>query len=128
MIVIDTSAIVAAMIQEPGYRRILDAIARADKCAISAVSFVEATMALSRTLRDPQADLNAYLHGTGISISRLDGDQAKLAQAAFLAYGKGRHTARLNFGDCFSYAAAKALNAPLLYVGDDFAQTDIRPV
>jgi ribonuclease VapC len=126
MIVVDTSAIVAAMIQEAGYTRIIDAIARADGCAISAVSFVEATMVLSRTLRDPQADLNAYLRETAISISPLDSDQARLAQDAFLTYGKGRHPARLNIGDCFSYAAAKALNAPLLYVGGDFAKTDIR--
>ena len=126
MIVVDTSAIVAAMLQEPGYRRIVDAIARADGCAISALSFVETTMVLSRTLSDPKSDLNAYLRDTGILISALDSDQAKLAQGAFLTYGKGRHPARLNLGDCFSYAAAKALNAPLLYVGDDFARTDIR--
>ena len=126
MIVVDTSAIVVTMIQEIGYKRIADVIAQADGCTISAVSFVEATMVLSRTLSDPKADLNAYLRGTEISISPLDTDQARLAQNAFLTYGKGRHPARLNFGDCFSYAAARALNAPLLFVGGDFAKTDIR--
>jgi len=126
MIVIDTSALVASMIGEPSRERIADAIARADGCVISAVSFVEATMVLSRTLSDPKSDLNAYLQQAAISISPLDADQAKLAQDAFLKYGKGRHSARLNFGDCFSYAAAKALNAPLLYIGNDFDKTDIK--
>ena len=83
-------------------------------------------MVLSRTFRNAKSAIDAYLQDTGIGIGSINAAQAELARDAFLSFGKGRHPARLNIGDCFSYAAAKALNAPLLYVGDDFARTDIR--
>jgi ribonuclease VapC len=70
--------------------------------------------------------LDAWLRDADIVINPIDARQTELARFAFLVYGKGRHPARLNLGDCFSYAAAKALNAPLLFVGNDFAQTDVR--
>ena len=111
---------------EAGKERIADAIARADACFISPAAVVEITMVLARSIREPRAALAVYLQNTGIRICTLDPAHAEFAQEAFLKFGKGRHPARLNFGDCFSYAAAKALNASLLYVGDDFAKTDIR--
>jgi ribonuclease VapC len=126
MIVVDSSAIIAAMLKEPGYERVADVIARAAACKISPVTLLEVTMVMSRTLGDPKADVATYLQQTSILLCPVDARHAELAQQAFLEYGKGRHAARLNMGDCFSYAAAKALNAPLLYVGGDFAKTDIR--
>ena len=126
MIVADTSAIIAVMLLEPGHERLADVIARSDACIISPVTLVEITMVISRSVQDPKTTVDIYLQQTGISVCSVDAMHAELAQHAFLTYGKGRHPARLNCGDCFSYAAAKALNAPLLYVGDDFAKTDIR--
>jgi ribonuclease VapC len=125
MIVADTSAIIAVMLKEPGHERLADLIARSDACFISAVTMVEITMVISRSVRDAKAAVETYLQQTSISVCSIDAAHASLAQHAFLIYGKGRHPARLNCGDCFSYAAAKALNAPLLYVGEDFAKTDI---
>jgi ribonuclease VapC len=92
----------------------------------SAVTAVEALMVLSRVHSDPRSMLDAYLRLTGIAICAVDEAQSRLAMTAFLLFGKGRDPARLNLGDCFSYAAAKALDAPLLYVGGDFPKTDIR--
>jgi len=126
MIVVDASAIIAVMLKERGYERVADVIAHADACRISPATLLEVTMVMSRTLSDPKGDVDVYLRETSISLSPVDANQAEIAQMAFLNFGKGRHKARLNIGDCFSYAAAKALNAPLLYVGDDFAKTDIR--
>ena len=126
MIVIDTSAIIAVILNEASSQRVSDAIAQSDACTISPVTLTEATMVLSRTVHDPKLVLDSYLHTLGIEICAIDSAQAELARTAFLGYGKGRHPARLNIGDCFSYAAAKALSAPLLYVGEDFAKTDVR--
>ena len=83
-------------------------------------------MVLSRAYPDPQTVIARHIEKAGIAICTVDAAQAEWAQHAFLTFGKGRHPARLNLGDCFSYAAAKALNAPLLYVGGDFSQTDIQ--
>src|SRR6266566_3357400 len=126
MIVADTSAIIAVMLKEPGHELLIDLIARSDACIISAVTMVEITMVISRSVRDAKTAVEMYLQQTGISVISADATHAEFAQHAFLTYGKGRHPAPLNIGDCFSYAAAKALNAPLLYVGDDFGKTDIR--
>jgi ribonuclease VapC len=127
MIVADTSAVIAMMLKEPGHERLADLIARSEACIISSVTMVEITMVISRSVRDAKTTVEMYLQQTGISVCSADAAHAELAQYAFLTYGKGRHPARLNCGDCFSYAAAKALNAPLLYIGDDFVKTDIRP-
>lgn len=125
MIVVDTSAIIAVLQEEPGYHAVADKIRSAEPKCMSAASTLEVVMVLARKFADPAPVADAYYQRSAISITSIDEDQARLAQQAFLAYGKGRHPARLNMGDCFSYAAAKALNAPLLYVGNDFAQTDI---
>ena len=84
-------------------------------------------MVLSRTCSDPRTILDAYLRRTGIAVYPVDEAQMKHAIEGFLLYGRGRHPARLNFGDCFSYAAAKVLKASLLFIGNDFSQTDVRP-
>lgn len=70
--------------------------------------------------------LDRFLQTTAIELHPVDVSQARLARKAFLRFGKGRHPAGLNFGDCFSYALAQTLDAPLLFVGDDFSQTDVQ--
>jgi ribonuclease VapC len=126
VIVVDASAAMAILFQEHGYQELAAKLERADSCSMSPVSYAEVTMALSRTLRDPKFAADQYIRQTRITICEIDAVQAEWCVLAFMAYGKGRHPARLNLGDCFSYAAAKALNSPLLFVGNDFAQTDIR--
>jgi len=93
---------------------------------IAATSILEATMVLSRIDPEPELVIDSYMRTAKIVVHPLGSEEVRTAQAAFLRYGKGRHPARLNFGDCFSYAVAKVLDAPLLYVGNDFSQTDIR--
>jgi ribonuclease VapC len=125
VIVLDASAIVAILTRETGFESLLPKlVADADR-RISPVSSLELVMALARHYDNPVQQANAYLLQESVLLHPIDAVQTEWAHYAFLTYGKGRHPARLNLGDCFSYAAAKALNAPLLYVGDDFAKTDI---
>lgn len=126
MIVVDTSAIVAIVLRESGYEDVAMRLYATTQRVISPMSVVETTMVLSRTYSEPKLAVESQLKMAGIVQCVADADHAEWAQNAFLVYGKGRHPARLNLGDCFSYAAAKVLNAPLLYVGGDFAKTDIR--
>jgi ribonuclease VapC len=126
MIVFDTSAIVAMILGESGHQSLVARMQTDGERAVSPVSIVEATMVLSRTYSKPNEVLQEFIEKARLKLSAVDSHHAELAQHAFLEYGKGRHPARLNFGDCFSYAAAKALNAPLLYTGGDFVKTDVR--
>jgi ribonuclease VapC len=126
VIVVDASAVVAILQTESGYERIVEKLLASDDRRISPVSWVEISMVLSRKFADPAAVADGYLRHAAITLHPIDSEQAEWARHAHLSFGKGRHAARLNLGDCFSYAAAKALNAPLLYVGGDFAKTDIR--
>ena len=125
MIVLDASAVVAILLNETGFEQLTARlIADSDRC-ISPMSLVEAVMALARRYTDPMPAIDAFMQRYQVVLSTVDSVQANLAVKAFLTYGKGRHPARLNLGDCFTYAAAKALNAPLLYIGRDFSHTDI---
>jgi ribonuclease VapC len=126
VIVVDTSAIIAAILNEPSHQIVAPKLADDDEKICSVVSAVEFVMVLSRTYTDPKTILEAYLRRIGIAVCPVDEAQMRHAIEGFLLYGKGRHRARLNLGDCFSYAAAKALDAPLLYVGGDFPRTDVR--
>jgi ribonuclease VapC len=128
MIVVDTSAIVAIAFGEPEREAFVRAIEQSDKALISTVSAVEARMVVHGR-RGQRAvvlvdDLLLLPVFELISPGRLETDAA---YSAFVAFGKGSgHTASLNFGDLFSYALAKVRGLPLLYKGDDFAQTDVR--
>ena len=124
MIVVDASAVVAVIFREPAGEMVAEKIDRFD-CMMSPMSLVEVTMALARRLDHAKFVADQYLRESHIKLCAVDAQHAEWAQIAFLTYGKGRHRARLNLGDCFTYAAAKVLNAPLLYIGDDFAFTDI---
>jgi ribonuclease VapC len=125
LIAIDTSAIVAIMLKEPGADALVVKLETAAARVISHVSILEAIMVLSRSTSQPQAIVDSYLLESAVDAHPFDAAQGEWARHAFLTYGKGRHPAKLNFGDCFSYALAKSLRVPLLYVGGDFAQTDI---
>ena len=124
--VIDTSAVLAILQNEPERRRFNEAIETADTRSMSVASFVESSMILeSRYGADGVRDFDLFISKAQITLAPVDTEQAQLARRAFRVYGKGRHPAGLNFGDCFSYALAKSLDEPLLYKGEDFPQTDI---
>ena len=124
--IIDTSALLAILLDEPERRRYNELIAASGKRLLSAASLVEAGMVLE--VRGGEAagrELDLFLHRAKFEVVPLDADQAEIARAAFRRYGKGRHSAGLNFGDCLAYAASKAAGEPLLFKGQDFSQTDI---
>ncbi len=124
--VIETSVLIAIELREPGYEMYLAKIDASAIRYVSACSLFEAGMVLS-SRRGPIAlfELDGLIDRLDIRIVSFDEEQARLAQSAFLRYGKGRDPAQLNLGDCFSYAAAKYLNEPLLFKGNDFSKTDL---
>jgi ribonuclease VapC len=123
--VIDTSVLMAILLQEEDAQIYADAIVRAGTAALSAASYVElAIVSLSRGVRG-RAELEATLADAGIEIVPVTLDQARIAVGAYERYGKGRHAASLNFGDCFAYALAKSRGEPLLFKGSDFTLTDV---
>jgi len=124
--VIDTSALLAILQDEPERRAFNEAIEAADHRAISTATLVETSIVVeARYGAEGLRDLDQLLSRAQIEVVPFDVEQAHAARRAFSLYGKGRHAAGLNFGDCFPYALAKVLNAPLLYKGLDFAQTDL---
>lgn len=124
--VIDTSALVAILQNEPERRTFNEAIEAAETRSLSTASFVETSIIIeSRYGPDGIRDLNLLISKAQISLISVDTNQTYIARNAFRQYSKRRHPAGLNFGDCFSYALAKALNEPLLFKENDFTQTDI---
>jgi ribonuclease VapC len=126
--IVDTSAVVAVLFYEEDAEKYAQAIAEADSRRMSAASFVETAIVIeAQTRKEGNSQLDAFVRRAGISIEPVTEDQAYLARQAFLDFGKGRHPAGLNFGDCFAYALAKVTGEPLLFKGQDFAKTDIEP-
>ena len=124
--VIDTSALLAILRDEPERSSFSEALEMAEVRSISTASFVEISMIIeSRYGADGVRDLDLLIAKALIALEAVDVDQAHLARQAFRQYGKGRHPAGLNFGDCFSYALARSRGEPLLFKGKDFPQTDI---
>ena len=124
--VLDTSAVLAILQNEPERRDFNEAVEAADTRSLSTASFVECSMILeSRYGPDGVRDLDLFIAKAQVSLVPVDEEQADLARRAFRKYGKGRHPAGLNFGDCFSYALSQALERPLLFKGTDFPQTDV---
>jgi ribonuclease VapC len=124
--VLDTSALVAVLAQEPQASALLDHIAAERDLLISAGTLLEALVVLQARHGDEGVrDLRLLLHAAGARVVPFDADQVELAHAGFVRYGRGRHPAALNLGDLYAYALAKAHGAPLLFVGDDFARTDV---
>ncbi len=126
--IIDTSAIMAVLQDEPERRRFNEMIEAAPHKRLSAATLVELSIVTEvRRGAEGMRELDLYLATAGIETLAVDGSQALIAREAFRRFGKGRHRAALNFGDCFSYALAKSLDEPLLFKGDDFGLTDITP-
>lgn len=124
--VIDTSAVLAILQGEPERRRFVEAIEAADAARMSVASFVESSIVIeSRYGAEGLRDLDRFLSRARIELIPVEAEQGQLARSAFSRFGKGRHRAGLNFGDCFAYAAAMALGEPLLSKGDDFIHTDL---
>ncbi len=126
--VVDTSVVVAIILIEPDRDFLLTKLAKNPPHQMSAASYMEAGMVLtSRLGEDAGTFLERTLVAAGIAVTPVTLEHARLALAAFRQYGKGRHPARLNFGDCFSYALAKSTGEPLLFKGNDFSLTDLAP-
>lgn len=126
--IIDSSALLAILLQEADARLYAEAIEAAPRRYCSAVSYVETAMVLTARKGDAaELALDALLRKSSILITPFDTAQAAFARDAFTAFGKGRHKASLNFGDCCSYGLAKAKREPLLFKGHDFTHTDIVP-
>jgi ribonuclease VapC len=126
--VIDTSALLAILQDEPERRKFNEAIEMADSRRMSAVTFVESSMVVeSRFGAEGVRDLDRLIERAEVEIVPVDVQQARTAREAFARFGKGRHAAGLNFGDCFSYALARVLGEPLLFKGEDFGRTDVVP-
>jgi ribonuclease VapC len=127
--IVDTSALLAVLQDEADRRSFNEAIEAADSVALSVASFVETSIVIeARHGADGLRALDRFIERAGIVVAAVDLEQGKLARDAFSRFGKGRHAAALNFGDCFAYALAKVLGEPLLFKGEDFARTDIARV
>jgi ribonuclease VapC len=125
-VILDSSAIVAVLRSEPEAALFTTAIAAAERCFTSAVSYVESAVVIE-TGGDAIASrrFDEFFRLSRVAIEALTLRQAELARQAYRDFGKGRHKAGLNFGDCFAYALAKDLDEPLLFKGDDFRHTDV---
>lgn len=124
--VIDTSALVAILFDEPEREELVEVIAQARRRLISAATLVEASLVVEARGGEPAGrELDLFLHRAGVDVIAVDEEQSSLARSAWRRYGKGRHPAGLNLGDLFSYALAANTDEDLLFKGDDFARTDI---
>ena len=124
--VVDSSALIAYLQGEPAANRLEDAMLAADSLHLSAATFVEASIVAAR-LRGEEGErpLDFLLERLRIEVVPVTVEHARIARDAYRNFGRGKHPAKLNFGDCFSYALARALGEPLLFVGDDFSRTDV---
>jgi ribonuclease VapC len=126
--ILDTSALTAIFFGEPEAALYTKVIRDADHCLISAPNFLELSIVIEGQIGpDAGRQCDIFFRRAGIIIEPLTVEQAYLARQAFLDFGKGRHAAGLNFGDCFAYALAKITGEPLLFKGEDFRKTDIAP-
>lgn len=127
MIVVDTSAIMAILNGEPEAAAITDLLSLADDLIMAAPTKFELLMVAVGRKEEPGRDMaEALLAQFNMVVAPWTDEHARLAADAFLRFGKGRHKAALNFGDCMSYALAKSVDAPLLFKGNDFAETDVK--
>ncbi len=128
MIAVDSSALIAILFAEPEAEAFQHRISLEQVC-LSAVSLQEVSMVVAGRLRDENAwqELDEIIRSTPIEVVAHDRELAEISRLAFVRFGKGRHPARLNCGDCASYTLAKRRVIPLLFKGADFARTDIVP-
>lgn len=124
--VLDTSAVLALLWSEPDAPRLLATIEADPGRRMSAASVVESGIVAQARHGDPgERELDVLLSRMSVDIVPVTAEQAEVARSAFRLYGKGRHAAGLNYGDCFSYALAIVAGEPLLFTGNDFSQTDV---
>jgi len=124
--VIDTSALAAIFLAEPERQRFMELILVAEKKLISAATVVEAGIVLEHRASETVArEFDLFLHEASIEIVSVDANQADLARRAFRKYGKGRHPAALNFGDCFTHALAAIAGEPVLAKGNEFERAGL---
>ena len=127
--VIETSALVAMLTDEPDAQRFEAAVEADPVRLMSTASYLEAAIVIEQRFGEPGGrELDLWLHRAGVDLVSVDAEQAEVARSAYRRFGKGRNRAGLNYGDCFAYALAKVSGEPLLYKGDDFANTDIAAV
>lgn len=127
--VIDTSALVAILYDEAERAPFAEAIAGDPRRLVSAASVLETSIVVESQRGEPAGrELDLLIRRIKATVVEVDEDQIELARAAWRRYGKGRHPAGLNFGDCFSYALARHEGEPLLFKGSDFSQTDVEAV
>jgi ribonuclease VapC len=125
-LIIDTSAIIAVLFNEDDAKDYAEIITQSDTRRMSAATFVETAIVVeTQTKTSGSRQLDAFVRLAGIEIEPVTEEHAHLARQAFIDFGKGRHPAGLNYGDCFSYALAKATGEPLLFKGKDFSKTDL---
>lgn len=124
--VLDTSAVVAILREEPPASRLIDAVEAAPLRRFSMASLVEAAIVMQARYGDHgEREVDLFVQRLNVDVVPVTVDHAEIARSAFRRFGKGRHPAGLNFGDCFAYALAMALAEPLLFVGEDFGRTDV---
>ena len=124
--IVDASAILAVLFEEPEKEKFRDTLLMTRDLSMSPVNYLEAAVrADDRRHPDKGPQLDVLIRGFGIDVAAVTAGQAKLAREAYRLYGKGNHPAKLNLGDCFAYALAKARSEPLLFKGDDFRHTDV---
>jgi ribonuclease VapC len=126
MIAVDTSALMAVVLGEDKAEACIAALAEEDEILISAVTVAEAMIVSAR--RNVGDEMENLIQGLGLNIIDVSLASARRAARAYAQWGKGVHTAGLNLGDCFAYEVAKQHRCPLLYIGSDFAKTDIKAV
>jgi ribonuclease VapC len=125
-VILDSSVVVAIALREPGYEGLVEKLQSTDALGIGTPTLTEAGMVLSARLGvEPQALMDRFLRDFGVVAVPFGEHHWREALDAFRRFGKGRHEAALNFGDCMSYAVARLAGQPLLFVGDDFPRTDI---
>jgi ribonuclease VapC len=125
-VIVDSSAIVAVLRAEPEAREFSLAISSAERCHISAANYLEAAVVIdSAKSAISSRRFDDFFRASRIAVEAVTPRQAEIARAAYRDFGKGRHKAGLNFGDCFAYALAKEMDEPLLFKGTDFARTDV---
>ena len=124
--IVDTSAVLAILFGESDAELYARALAQAESCRISAANFAEAAIVVDAQTKDKGSrQFDSLFRRAGITIEPVTEEQAYVARQAYADFGKGRHPAGLNFGDCFAYALAKVTGEPLLFKGKDFKKTDI---
>jgi ribonuclease VapC len=125
-VILDSSAIIAILLRQPGYEGLRDALAASEQAGIGAPTVVETSIVLCARLgRTGKTLLARFLEEAELEVVQFTAEHWTVAADTFIRYGKGRHRAALNFGDCMTYAVAKLAGEPLLCLGDDFPSTDI---